>query len=363
MRVAESWLDRWLSVYLVAVMFVVCAAASFSGIVGKWGLREESARANITRMLAGDAHRPFAHRVLIPKVAHLADRWTPAVLKRHLVDKLSLDRIFTRAKGGSDAAIAFMHLIVGYSVFVALLAAQWVVRLIALDCSIPALQAALAPAMFVLALPYLLTIGGYFYDAWEFLFLALACLLAMRGRLVLLLGMSILACLNKESYLVFVPALYPLLRMTLPRRPALAWTAVLLLVSALVYAAVTREFQGNPGERAEFHLFNNLAAYLNPLSGTYTELELTYGLVGPSGMSLFTLVAVFAVVRRGWRWLPGAVRQHALVSAGLSLPLFLALCATGELRNLSFCFPALSLLLASAMSQPVQADRPVHGQV
>lgn len=355
-------LDRWLSAYLVGVLFFVCAAASFSGILGKWGLREESARANIGRILAGEAYRPFAHRVLIPQAANLADRWTPASVKRHLVDKLSLDRIFTRAKGGMDAAIAFRHLVIGYSVFLALLAAQWALQRLALACGVPALQAALAPALFVLVLPYLLTIGGYFYDAWELFFLALACWLAVRGRVGLLLVVSVLACLNKESYLVFVPALYPLLRASRSRRAALAGTGLVLGVSALVYVAVTSRLQDNPGERAEFHLFTNLAAYFNPFSGTYTQMELTYGLVGPSGMSLLTLLALVAVARRGWQGLPAPIRRHALVSICLSLPLFLALCATGELRNLSLCFPALVLLLARALMPPLPADRPAAGR-
>ena len=48
----------------------------------------------------------------------------------------------------------------------------------------------------------------------------------------------------------------------------------------------------------------------------------------------------------GWRRLPRIVQRHAQIAAAINLPLYFLFCSEGELRNLSFLYVVLLLLLA-----------------
>jgi formate/nitrite transporter FocA (FNT family) len=72
---------------------------------------------------------------------------------------------------------------------------------------------------------------------------------------------------------------------------------------------------------------------------------------GPSGAFVGTLAVLALVVARGWPASPPALRRHLLLAATINLPLLLVFSATGELRNLSFLYVGLALLVARAMDR------------
>jgi hypothetical protein len=346
---ARTLLNHLGSMLLLGVLYWIVAGASFSGYVAKWGLRDASQTASIGQILDGTAHQPFVYRQLAPMLSGLALQAAPEGVQGLLLAKIKPEESFARIRPPDDPRQRFRVLVVYGLAFAALIGALFVLRRIALDSGLDPLPASIAPVALVLALPYFQTIGGYFYDSIELLFLSAAYLAALRGKVFVLLALALPATLNKETFLFFVPTLYPLLRVRLaPLRAGVVALATLLLAGAVnvwlkwIYADV-------PGGVAEFHLLGNLGRYLDP--ATYLGLEITYGVPGPSGAFVGTLAVLALVVARGWPASPPALRRHLLLAATINLPLLLVFSATGELRNLSFLYVGLALLVARAMDR------------
>ena len=343
---AVIW-SRSASALLLATFFWMVAAAGFSGFLGKWGLRDGATRFSIERMLDGNAHRPFVYRQMLPIAANAADRLLPDSLKHRLADRLSPQQTFTSTPGLTDPDLRFRYIVVCYLSFLALFACLFVLREITLDAGAGNLAALVAPATLVLALPYLQTVGGYFYDCSELFFLSLAFLLAGRGKVLWLFALAAPAALNKESFFFFIPALYPLLAMRLPKERAAAAIAAAMLIAGLVTAALEIRFASAAGGTTELHFLTNLSLYALPHS--YRETELTYGIIGPAGSSLATLLLLLIVAARGVPACPRPIRQHLLIATAVNLPLFLVFGMAGELRNLSLLFVGLVILIAKGI--------------
>lgn len=330
--------------FLLFAFFWIVAAAAFSGFAGKWGLRDGDPRFGVAAMLGNEAHKPFVYRQLLPDLARRLDALASEGVKERVARRFRPDEVFAKSHPGSTHSERFRYAIVYYLSFLALLGSLFVLRRILLHFNVSPLGAVLAPTAFALSFPYLQTVGGYFYDTVELLFASTAFLLALRGRLLALAALVLVATLNKETFFFVLPALYPLLRPRLSRRAA--WTAVglLVLLAGLMNVALKAAYLEAFGGALEFHLMSNIAAYLS--GNPYFRLETTYGLVGPSRAFVGTLAVLGIVLWRAWPLAPRVVRRHLAISAVVNLPLFLAFCATGELRNLSTTFTGLVLLVA-----------------
>jgi hypothetical protein len=342
--VAQRAMSRAASAFLLFAFFWIVAAAAFSGFAGKWGLRDGDPRFGVSAMLQHEAHKPFVYRQLVPDLARRLDAVASSKVKEKVAKRFRPDEVFAKAHPGSTPSERFRYAIVYYTSFLCLFGSLFVLRRILLHFNVSPLGAVLAPTAFALAFPYLQTVGGYFYDTVELLFASLAFLLALRGRLIALAALVLVATLNKETFFFVLPALYPLLRQRFTRR--MAWCAVglLVLLAGLMNVALKVAYLEAVGGAAEFHLFTNLQAYA--FGTAYFRLETTYGLVGPSRAFVGTLAVLGIVLWRAWPLAPRVVRRHLAICAIVNLPLFLAFCATGELRNLSTTFTGLVLLVA-----------------
>jgi hypothetical protein len=343
--------SRPASALLLIVLFWFAAAAGFSGFAGKWGLRErdpDGYRFGATAMLESTAARPFVYRQLAPVLANLAARITPARVKNFVVAHLDPAATFTRLTQLNTSELQFKATVILYLSFLALFLNLFVLRQIALDAGSGRLSAIIAPMTLALAMPYLQTVGGYFYDNIEFLFLSLAFLLAARGRYLLLLVLVVPANFNKESFLFFLPALYPLLRLTLSKLKARLVLLAALCLSAGENLLVRRQFANTAGGAVEFHLRDNLSTYVK--NWAYREWELTYGLIGPRGLFIGTIVVVAIIVIRGLGSCPAAIKRHLAYAAMINLPLVLLFGSPGEIRNLAFLFVGFSVLVALAIN-------------
>lgn len=359
-RLAARARQEWAARVLLFALFWMAAAAGFSGGVQKYGLPDGARGGGIEVMLDASAKKPYVYRQLAPFIANGLERVLPQAAKDALANAAAPEATYVRVRSAANPVFRFRYVCVYYVCFLALLGSLFVLRRILLDYGVAALPAMAAPAIFAIAFPYLQTVGGYYYDAIELFFTSLAFLAAMRRQVWLLLVAALLGTLNKEAFFFFVPALYPLLHARLGRTRAL-WTAgAALLVAGLVNAAMKLAFLHSPGVAAEFKLFRNILDYLNPL--TYVQLENTYGIAGPHGVFLGTLLVMALIVLRGWRDVAPEVRQHVLIGACVNLPLFVLFCAPGELRNLSLMFVGFVVLSGhvlqgwhSAPQHPVQA--------
>jgi hypothetical protein len=336
-----------LSLLLHCTFFWMVAAASFSGYIGKWGLRDNTARFNLEAMLDATADRPFVYRQLLPLIANAADRVVPERVKARVAAKLNPSKVFVKTYGAAKPAVSFRYVVVYYLSFLSLLASLLLLHRIALDAGMGRLAAIISPTVLSLAFPYMQTLGGYFYDTAELMFFCLAYWLVSRKHIAWLFAILVPATLNKESFLFFIVTLLPLLLAGFPRKKAVGIAAAAVLVSGLVNVAVKLQFAHAGGSPVEVHLANNLAGYLS--AQTYGQMELTYGIMGPRQAFALTLILIATVFVRGWRASPQEVRQHILLAAAINLPLFALFAAAGELRNLSLMFVGFAILIGKAL--------------
>lgn len=355
MNVDRSGQSRFVNGCILVLIYFVAAAASFNGFYDKWNLRDSQVfpGVSIEAILGGTADRPFAYRMLLPWIANHVDAALPAQMKNRIMAKALLPdgSLFTKIKSpvAKDPRYLIRYHLIYYMAFLFLFASMFAMRWACREVAIDRVSAALAPVIFVLFLPFLLTIGGFFYDLSEIFFFMLATALALSRRYgPLLVLVAALGALNKESFVLLTPALYPLLRTHLPAWRAAIFSGVLAAVSGTIGFAVSRHFRANPGPVALPHLGRNLLFYINPRN--LFQHEVNYGLVTFRGYNIIFVVLVAVLLLRAWKPLPVRVRQHIAIAAVINLPLLFAVCAPGELRNLSLLYPGLLFLIAQAVA-------------
>jgi hypothetical protein len=333
------------STLLLCTLYWIVSAASFSGFIGKWSLMEwNSWGIGIVQILDGSAKRPFIYRQLFPMLARTAYEITPTSTREIIVDKIKPRNTFARVAIINNEEVKFEYIFVYYSCFFAIFFSLFVLRLILLSAGIGNVAATMAPILFALSLPYLQTMGGYFYDYTELFFLSTCIFLAMRGRLLLLAVLAIPATLNKETFIFFIPTIYPFIRANASRTSTIFTLGALGFLSSVVNIIVKIWFSGLPGGVADLQLFNNIKNYLTP--SMYFQIEVTYGIVSPKGASFISIMIALIVLIRGWNILPNTVSQHILIATAITAPLFFIFCATGELRNLSFLYIGFTFIIA-----------------
>lgn len=340
--------------FLLVTFYFLSAASAFAGFYGKWGLREGHLRNSLPLMVDGGAQRPFVYRQLFPLIANAVDAAIPPALKARIVSDLvlpqrhdpTITRTGLRRTDAGNPAYALRYHVVYYLSFASLFLALFAMRQVALWSGLDGPAALLAPPAFALGLPVLLSVGGYFYDLGEvlFLFLALACAMSWRG---LLPPLAVVATLNKESFLFYLATLLPLVVRHRRDWRGAAVLGAAGLASGLTYLAVNRHFAANPGGMVEFHLFQNLLYYLNPWH--VFRIEVTYGVVMFAGYSLVTLALVGVFIWLGRGCLSPPLRRHAALALVVNLVLLMLFCYPAETRNLSLLYPTLLLLIAGTL--------------
>ena len=355
--------SRFYSGFLLLVFFLMVAAASFNGFYTKWRLNDGHPSLGLSYMVEGTAARPYVYRQLLPTIANQVQALLPQAsverISRSLSDPRKVNSRSSLAMRFPDSdalkpAVALRYYIVYYLTFCALVASLYVMRGLCLRGGATDPVAIAAPAVTALLLPFMLTEGGYFYDFTELLFLMSAVTLALgtaslrSWRVVLLLALAGVATWNKEAFLWFTPALYPLLRRHLDLMRAAGVVSGLVLVGGCVYLAMRLRYAGNSGSTVDFQLWQNLVFYADP--GNLLRTENTYGILLPRGFSLVFVLVFAGLWANAWRSLPPALRNHGAAAAAINLPLFLLFCSPGEMRNLSMLYPTLTLLIACSLS-------------
>jgi hypothetical protein len=348
------------------VLYFIVAAASFNGFYDKWHFGEadvagEDYRFPIDRMVDGTAYRPYVYRQMLPTVADWLDSAAPPRLKAWLYEVQSggpgaiIDPLFDSAT--AENPVYFFRYLVAYAgTFLFALLALYAMRQVCVAAEIPGPAAALAPVILLLLIPFFQSVGGFFYDYAELAFFAIAFWMTMRLRWGWMIPVAALATWNKESFLLFVPTLYPLLRSRNSRASASAAVGVLGLASMAVYLPIRMRFAANPGGQVELHWREQLISFLHPVSMLF-NMEKTYGLLLPRAFTLLALALCAWTVARAWRRFSSALKNHAMIAAGLNLPLYFLFCWPGELRNLSMLFIVLLFGLAYGLADWLAATR------
>lgn len=333
---------------LYFAIFWAVAAATNAGFIAKWGLRDKWDMFGIETMLDGTARRPFVYRQLAPLIANVLDRQAPESWKaefEQLAGRLSYS--FSTVPTSDRPEFSFRYRVVYYLSFFSLLISLFLLRRILIEWGLDEGSALVAPIAFVLLTPYLQTEGGYFYDSIELLFFSAGFLLASRGRIAALVALTVPATINKETYFFFLATLYPLLRHASTRRDASIGTVATMGVSLTVGLIIKFLFRDGPGGIAEFNLLQSLERF-SDLS-FYFRSELTYGIIGPRGAFLGTLLFLAIVALRGWPPSSPVIKQHIVIGAAVTLPLALLFAYPGELRNFSILYVGFVVLLGYAL--------------
>jgi hypothetical protein len=335
--------SRWASLLLLVSLYWIVATASMSGSIAKWGLRDDVPSYGIEQVLDDTAIKPFAYRRLLPEMADFVERMTPRSVQAYAVDKLGPYRSYVRTSSSAKERYAFRYIVIMYACLGCCIGSLLVLRRILKDLDFSSLTALFVPAVFILAFPFVQTVGGYPYDYPELFFMSAALLLALRRHWVWLCLLAIPATLNKESFFFFLIALYPILRATASNKITLQVLGAAILLSGFVNIVLKWVYLDAGGGTASFQLFNNIKYFY---LSSYGQLEVTYGFVGPSGAFLGTLAVIAVILLRSWPLCSPMMCSHIKFAAVLNLPLFILFCATGEMRNLSILFVGFIILIA-----------------
>jgi hypothetical protein len=344
--------SRAVNGFLLAVAYFLVAAATFNGFYDKWHLRDDNPELYFSMMVDGTASKPYVYRQLIPTLANVLEAALPVETTEKLTDFLYMPdgslKLKLRSPEALDRAYTLRYHFVYFTTFLFIFFSLFAMRAVCLEFALGAQPSAAAPAAFILCMPYLQTVGGFFYDYSELFFLAAAVLLAVRGWLWALIPLTLIATFNKESFFFFTFTLYPIVSIHRGRREAAIWTIFLSFVAGVIYLLIRLPYLANPGSAFHNHLWDAFRYYFD-LSNLFSR-EITYGLTSFRGLSFISLAAILAIVMKGWPGIPEVLKRHILIAAAINLPMFIVMCFPGEMRNLSFLFVGFVGLIAKAIS-------------
>jgi hypothetical protein len=250
-----------------------------------------------------------------------------------------------RSPVAQERAYFFRYWIVYALVFLFVWISVYAMYILCKSVGSPPATAAAAAIIMILLMPYFLTVGGYFYDYPELAFLALAVWMALNLDWWWMIPLVALATWNKESFLLFSPSLYPLLRQRGSRISALFGTGLLGLTCAVVYGVLRLRFQNNPGRTVYMELGYQVNFALHYANSFFWEKN--YGVIAIKASNPLVMALIAWTVWRGWRYLPRVIQRHAMIAAVINFPLFILFCAPGELRDLSFLYVTFVLVIAA----------------
>jgi hypothetical protein len=350
------------------VLFFIAASASFNGFYEKWHFRDQNNKSpveapqtesrfpdvGIEGIIDGTGPRPYVYRQLLPTAANWIDRITPNSIKTGLYvlrpgyGDDTLPVVLFDSPIAKRQTYFFRYLVIYIGTFLCALLAVYAMYWVCMALKMHNAAAVVAPVFLILLLPYIQSIGGYFYDFPELAFLALAVWIALKFDWWWIAPIACLGTWNKESFLLAIPSLYPIIRQRSSRLSSLLGSAILILVCLAVYYPIHLRFAHNEGGTTENHLAAQRDFFLHPghLFYHHTIFEKTYGLLLPPVFTVLPLALLFWTVWRGWHYLPLAIKRHGQIAAAINIPLYLLFCWPGELRDFSLLFIFFLLTLA-----------------
>ena len=334
------------------VLFFIAASAALMGFYVKWMGRMNDPRSDqsLYSMIDGNAMRPFAYRRLVPDLTNWITNQLPQGFKDAHVQHIRF--VFSTISDSVQIVPGYEYkfILVYCATFAfALLAVYAMSRLCSAMGTSPAI-ALITPIIFILLIPYFQSMGGFFYDYSELAFFAIAFLFALRYHWLWLIPIAMLGTWNKESFLIFIPTLYPLIRQRASRTSSVIGVASLCMLSAAIYEVARIRFAHNAGAPVIGMLKLHILELMSPRYQIYSS-ESTYGVIVPKIGTILPFAFIVWTLWRGWKHLPKVVKIHALIAAAINIPFYWLFGFPGELRNLSLLYLTLLLALAANLSE------------
>lgn len=347
---------RWLRLFIVWVL----SALVVSAFLSHWSLADGAPRNSLQMFLDGQAHRPFAYRLLAPALVNAAEEALPAPARRFLADDVApafraryvaplLPIYEAQIPGITERAHqdwAQERYRASYVLMVALMLCSLAGAMLLLHRAVSQLGAGEwaamgAVAVYGLMVPTLFLNGGYFYDFTEQLGAVAFICCVLEKRWVLSAGVLFLMQFNKETA-VLMPLFLAFHFWQWGRWQGLRWGAFNLLMCVLLLMAVRLYGAHWPGQSSEWHLDDNLTFWFSVESWRRTTDFHALGVALPR--CVFLCFALAALV---WGWKRGATANviAATIAFGVLSVLLLTMGFTDEYRNISLALPLLILVL------------------
>jgi len=343
-------------------LLLVLALAAFdvSAFLSHWSLADGAPRNSLQMFLDGEAHRPFAYRLLAPSVVKSIEPAMPDATKNFLANVVAptlraqyvepLLKIYEPQIPGITArahqqwereryrsSYVVMVVLMFFSMAGALLLLHRAATLLGAN----ELAATGSMVVYGVIVPTMFLNGGYFYDFTEQLG-AIAFICCIHQRKWWLAGLVLfLMQVNKETALLMPLFMLPHIWQA-SRWQGLRWVMAYLVMCALLLFFVRLYGADLPGQASEWHLQKNLSFWLSPASWQRTADFYAVGIELPRIMFLLFSLSALAI---GWRRGATANVMGATMAFFVLGGLLFTMGYTDEFRNMSLALPLLVLLL------------------
>lgn len=265
------------------LLFFLAASASFNGFYEQCHFHEVGVPTGwnvdgFEEMVDGTAYRPYIYRQLLPTAANWMDKVVPETIKTRLYNyQGKYPEAYINSISDSPAAnnrtYFFRYLITYIATFLFALLAVYAMYFVCKALAVSRPAAMFAPVIAILLLPYVMNDSGFNYDYPELAFMALAVGISIKFDWWWCIPIAALGTWNKESFLLFIPTLYPLFRRRNSRFGALISVAVLCSICAAVYLPTYHRFSHNPGSVVVVQWLDHLQSLAHPRMLLFTTQQ------------------------------------------------------------------------------------------
>jgi hypothetical protein len=365
-KISEKAARRLWLIAFTALLGSAVAYMDAHAFLAKWAFKGDDPRDGLVALVDATAFRPFVYRRLAPEIVDKVTDVALATLPERAFAYFEQGSRLHRYKGdwtGQESwdrrkAVAFhvAYFLVAGSFFGALLAGAALLQVVR-QCSW--LEAVCTASVAMCFAPLMFVGGGYIYDAPELMLWTTLLWVALRGWWFLAPALFALMLMNKESALLVLPGLAPILYRQKGWVFAAKWLVPLGIMGVAWSIYVRMKYAHNPGGSMENHLLGNLEFWGNPRNYVLLSPMYSPALPSPRGASLLLLFVVALPLRFGWRALRQDLRWATAIMAGILIPLLITSCFRDELRNLSLLFPLLLLALTQGAHELARPQQPM----
>ncbi|WP_423380299.1 hypothetical protein [Burkholderia sp. LMG 32019] len=340
---------------IIYVLLFVCAGNITNSMLLKWGFRDDqkgdfATSYSLVGMMNGDAPKPYVYRSSFPR----AEKWIVERLGQEKQEKLfkSIKRhdslhnaYFTSVPDVHWTPIVALvyhltYIAIVLSTLFALLLVYKLARLHGLNFG----QSVGFLAAFGVIYPLTFQQGGYYYDFFELLGVLGACYFLLKRQMLVCTLMVSIFSLNKETFFLVPLALFFLHEREVPVFKRVGWLVLQLVICVGTRHFIMSGYDTNAGGFVEFHVWDNLKFWLNPLSYLSFYNLIGKGIFTPSLENPLMLVPLAVFFGSAWRATPHRYRIYFFAAFLPVLVLFIFFGYRDEARNFSVAFPAILLI-------------------
>ena len=349
-------MKKFMDALFTVVIFYVVAAASFNGFFVIYAFMEKhDNRRSFEEMYDETAHRPFVYRQLMIKISKEIRNELPQDFQNALMQEFKRSDIIREhyAQSEINPAHAIEYHLLYFMCFGCLLFSMFLWRDIGVEITENVLAGKLTACIFALIFP-LFEWLGVFYDCSEVFFFSLAALFACRGNWLALIILTPIASYNKESFLFFILALYPLLESKIGRKKAAPVIIFSAFLSGCVYLYQSAIYAGNPGGTVEWHFYDHLRDFTILRSWMFSQQF--YGVYWGVGFFLPNVFMIAWLVKCTWKKIPAPWKNHMKIALTINLPLFVLFCYPNEIRNFSLLYVSFIVILSIYIKEAIDFE-------